>query len=96
MADNWMQAAGQNGIPTAFLVDTKGRIAWIGHPMEMKDAVIDQVLAGTFDVQKAAAELAQQKLNDAQLDKLSDELDDALQAVSNGMTPPPNWLKCKN
>jgi thiol-disulfide isomerase/thioredoxin len=33
MAETWMAAAGQNGIPTAFLVDTKGLIAWIGHPI---------------------------------------------------------------
>ena len=80
MADNWMQAAGQDGIPTAFLVDTKGAIAWIGHPMELKESVIDQVLAGTFDLQKAAAEFAQQKTNEAQLDQIGDELDAALEA----------------
>ena len=79
MADKWMEAAGQDGIPTAFLVDTKGVIAWIGHPMQLKETMIDQVLAGTFDVKQAAAELAQQKLNDVQLEKLSDELGDAME-----------------
>src|ERR1700722_962337 len=37
MADTWMTAAGQNGIPTAFLIDTTGHIAWIGHPMPLKE-----------------------------------------------------------
>ena len=37
MADNWMQATGRDGVPTAFLVDTKGTMAWIGHPMELKE-----------------------------------------------------------
>ncbi len=46
MSKNWMEAAGQDGIPTAFLVDTKGNIAWIGHPMALKDSVIENVLAG--------------------------------------------------
>ncbi len=46
MAKTWMDAAGRNGIPSAFLVDTKGVIAWIGHPMELKPEVIEQVLAG--------------------------------------------------
>jgi thiol-disulfide isomerase/thioredoxin len=55
MAKTWMQAAGRNGIPSAFLVDTKGLIAWIGHPMELKEQLIEDVLAGTFDVRKAAA-----------------------------------------
>ncbi len=32
MAETWMMAAGQNGIPAAFVVDKQGKIAWIGHP----------------------------------------------------------------
>ena len=71
MAETWMAAAGQNGIPTAFLIDTKGFIAWIGHPMELKDSVIEEVLAGKFDVKKAAAEYDAQKKNEAQLRTLS-------------------------
>jgi thiol-disulfide isomerase/thioredoxin len=45
MAETWMAAAGQRGIPTAFLVDTKGRIAWIGHPMTLEERLIDNALA---------------------------------------------------
>ena len=33
MATDWLKAAGRDGIPCAFVVDGKGRIAWIGHPM---------------------------------------------------------------
>ena len=66
MAETWMEAAGRNSIPSAFLVDKQGVIAWIGHPMELKESVIEQVLAGTFDVHKASAAYEQQK-NEAQL-----------------------------
>jgi thiol-disulfide isomerase/thioredoxin len=45
----WMDAAGQSGIPTAFVVDQRGEIAWIGHPMSGLDAVVERVAAGTFD-----------------------------------------------
>lgn len=45
----YMRAADQNGIPTAFIVDRDGKIAWIGHPMNM-DAPLEQVLAGTHDI----------------------------------------------
>ncbi|NQU50738.1 MAG: TlpA family protein disulfide reductase [Planctomycetes bacterium] len=31
----YMKAANQNGIPTSFLVNGEGKIAWIGHPAEM-------------------------------------------------------------
>jgi len=56
MADSWMAAANQGGIPTAFLVDTKGTVAWIGHPMALKETIIEAVLAGKFDPQKTAEE----------------------------------------
>jgi thiol-disulfide isomerase/thioredoxin len=51
----YMTATGQQGIPTAFIVDKAGKLAWLGHPMEM-DKPLEQVLAGTFDIQKAARE----------------------------------------
>jgi thiol-disulfide isomerase/thioredoxin len=55
MAVNWMAAANQEGIPTAFIVDTKGLIAWIGHPMELEEA-LPGVVAGTWDMNRARAE----------------------------------------
>jgi thiol-disulfide isomerase/thioredoxin len=55
MAKNWMAAAGQNGIPTAFVVDKTGSIAWIGHPMAGLDEVVGKVIDGTFDVKAEAA-----------------------------------------
>ena len=53
MAKTWMEAAGQSGIPSAFLVDKKGKIAWMGHPMELTEKTLDQVLEGTFDLKQA-------------------------------------------
>lgn len=67
MYDSWMIAAGLNGIPSAFLVDTKGFVAWIGHPMNLKDETIEQVLDGKFDVKKAAAEYSDRKKLDQQI-----------------------------
>lgn len=51
MAKTWLEAAGENGIPCAFIVDGTGRVAWIGHPMDKMDAVLDKVLAGTWNVE---------------------------------------------
>jgi thiol-disulfide isomerase/thioredoxin len=53
----YMEAAGQEGIPTAFIIDKDSNIAWIGHPMAM-EPVLKKVVAGTFDIKKAAAETA--------------------------------------
>jgi thiol-disulfide isomerase/thioredoxin len=57
MARTWMEAAGQGSIPTAFIVDGQGRIAWIGHPMGIDQPLAD-VVAGTFDVAAAARKYA--------------------------------------
>ena len=62
----FMEAANQNGIPTAFIVGKKGLIEWIGHPMEM-DEPLEQILADKWDLQVAAKKFeedmkAQQKL----------------------------------
>jgi thiol-disulfide isomerase/thioredoxin len=60
MAETWMAAAEQDGIPTAFIVDKAGKIAWIGHPMQM-DTPLKQVVDGTFDPAKAQRDAGVQK-----------------------------------
>lgn len=50
----WMKASGQGGIPTSFLVDKAGKIAWIGHPASA-DLPIGMILAGTWDYEKGPA-----------------------------------------
>jgi len=35
MAEKWMAAANQDGIPTAFIVGKNGKIAWIGSPFSL-------------------------------------------------------------
>ncbi len=72
MAETWMEAAEQNGIPAAFIVDREGVIAWIGHPMGM-DEPLAQIVAGTYD---PAAEADKQ----AQLEALGEKIDAAMQA----------------
>lgn len=45
MAKHWLTAAGQSGIPCAFVVSKKGKIAYIGHPMELKESLLESLLA---------------------------------------------------
>jgi thiol-disulfide isomerase/thioredoxin len=66
MAKSWLMAAGQAGIPSAFVVDGASKIAWIGHPMELEE-VLPAIIAGTFDAKKFAAEQAKKQ---AELKKL--------------------------
>jgi thiol-disulfide isomerase/thioredoxin len=52
---DYMLAAKQNGIPTAFVVGKDAKIEWIGHPMEI-DGVIDEVINDKWDRAKYKAE----------------------------------------
>ena len=56
----YMTAFGEGGIPHAFIVDKTGALVWHDHPMKNMDAVLKEVVAGTFDptafAQKQAAE----------------------------------------
>ncbi len=79
MAATWMEAAGRNGIPSAFLVDGTGHIAWIGHPMELKEKIIEQVLAGTFDLKKAQADSEKAEANQPKLQAAGQALNRAIQ-----------------
>ncbi|WP_309714487.1 TlpA family protein disulfide reductase, partial [Armatimonas sp.] len=54
IATTWMRAAGRNGIPCAFIVNQQGKVAWIGHPMQM-DKPLEEITAGTWDVAAAKA-----------------------------------------
>lgn len=53
IANHWLKAAGQNGIPCAFVV-SRGKVAWIGHPGSMKQELLTSIVDGTFDVEAAA------------------------------------------
>lgn len=49
----YMGAFGIDGIPHAFVVDKEGRIVWHGHPMDRLDKVLEELQAGTYDLNKA-------------------------------------------
>jgi thiol-disulfide isomerase/thioredoxin len=70
MASTWMEAAGQDGIPTAFVVDKQGKIAWIGHPTKLREPLIEQVLEGNYDLRKATAEAEARAKNEQQVSAL--------------------------
>jgi peroxiredoxin len=72
----YMAAFGQRGIPHCFVIDKAGRIAWHGYPAEELDAVIEKMLAGSYDLDAIAKEnqlraMAGQYLSLASKDNLS-------------------------
>jgi len=59
---SYMTAYGQNGIPTAFIVNKQRKIAWLGHPMGGLDEALRQITEGTYDLQSASKGYAAKKL----------------------------------
>ena len=77
MANNWMKAAGQNGIPTAFIINKEGKVAWIGHPSKM-DEPLEKIATGYWDLQVAAAEHKKAMEERAKMMKLQTKLVQAM------------------
>ena len=44
--DAWYGASGQEGIPCAFVIDKRGKVAYIGHPLGLDRAVAAAVASG--------------------------------------------------
>lgn len=79
VAQAWLDASGERGVPTSFVIGRNGKIVWIGHTM-MLDTVLDEILAGRFDfkryAEQRAAQLAEEE-KEYQLFKRFNELNRA-------------------
>jgi thiol-disulfide isomerase/thioredoxin len=78
MLKNWMEPAELRGIPSAFIVDREGRIAWVGHPMQM-DEPLAAVMAGTWDLEQARTAAARAKELEAKVEEVGQRLQAAFQ-----------------
>jgi thiol-disulfide isomerase/thioredoxin len=72
MAKAWMDAAGENGIPTAFVVHD-GRITWIGHPNGL-DAPLAKITSGEWDIDNMAKERIAAKIKQRKRTAVSDKV----------------------
>ena len=52
IANAWMKAASEGGIPCSFIIGRDGKVAWIGHPAKMEET-LKQVIDGTYDATAA-------------------------------------------
>lgn len=65
----YMEAAGQGGIPCAFIVGKDQKVEWIGHPMSMDEALAE-VVSGKWDREAFAKEFKAQQELDLLLNKV--------------------------
>ena len=57
---DYMEAAGQNGIPSCFVVGKTGEIEWIGHPMAL-DEPLSQIVDGSWKRDAFAVEFKKEQ-----------------------------------
>jgi len=89
----YMDAAGQGGIPCAFIIDKTGTLAWVGHPMEM-EIPLDMVVDGTWDSKKSPAELEKANTElQAALEKMQDDPKAGLAAFETASKKYPKLAK---
>ncbi len=74
----YMEAAGQNGIPCAFVVGKTGKVEWIGHPAAI-DEPLKQVVEGTWDSTKARAEFLAERESADIMQQMAPKINAALQ-----------------
>ena len=61
MHTSWFKPAGTGGIPTAYIIDQKGLVAWVGiGSPSVVERIVNEVLAGTYDPKKEAERQARE------------------------------------
>jgi peroxiredoxin len=51
-AKNYLVAFGQNGIPYVFVIGKDGKVVWRGYPLRGLEKALDDIIAGSYDLQK--------------------------------------------
>ena len=74
-----MLASGSGGIPTAFIVDKTGHLAWIGHPMKMEEP-LEKIIAGKWDLAAYQKQMAEEAALDAASRELNGQIGAAMKA----------------
>lgn len=85
MALGWMTAAEQNGIPASFIVDKKGVILWIGHPMDLEEP-LKKAIEGTLDANAQKEEFLKQINRQRLQKKINTEVFAAVTLAREGKT----------
>lgn len=77
MVDEWLRAFDEkkNGIPRTFVVNTEGRVAWIGHPKDL-DTVLRKMLDNNWDIDQAAETRHEERRLDSLRSEVSSFLTD--------------------
>jgi hypothetical protein len=79
-----MEAFGIGGIPHAFVVDKNGKLAWHGHPMAGLDKVLEEMIAGKYDLEAAKAKAAKAATGEKQQAEIQRKVNKLARAILDG------------
>lgn len=77
VSKQWLEAGDLNGVPYLFAVKNN-RILWHGMPDELDGRTIEAMLAGTYDIAKAAAERAAEQEARIKAEPIASAIEDLL------------------
>ena len=94
---HWMLRGELDAIPTAFLIDQKGRIAYIGHPLSpVLEKRLADLMQGKFDIESAAVKYRSHLVEKRLMQKARElaqagKLDSAIAVMENLVAMAPSW-----
>lgn len=75
MAANWWpRKVNHHGIPTAFIINRDGIIAWIGHPMGLNEEILEEIASGHQDMAKAKLDYQKNQKTEMKFQDLQETL----------------------
>ncbi|MBL8067796.1 MAG: TlpA family protein disulfide reductase [Armatimonadetes bacterium] len=83
MTSKWMEASYSDGIPTAFIINQEGLVAWIGHPMEIETPLM-QVVEKKFDITAARTAREAEVKKQIEQNELLDQITGAEELYKQG------------
>jgi len=91
MENDWFSATGQiyMGIPSAFIVDREGRLAWMGHPCDHFEDALFKIVSNAWDINES---LAKRNL-EFRLRNLDDSVTNELEFAPNGNFRSESWKR---
>ena len=87
--EDWLRASGRSSIPSSYVVDQEGTVAWIGHPQQQDPktgktemvTVIEGLLSGTFDMEAATAEARGEILKEREKAKSAERVQELMEEM---------------
>ncbi|HEV3257148.1 MAG TPA: sigma-70 family RNA polymerase sigma factor [Gemmataceae bacterium] len=79
MARAWMDAAQRAGIPTTFVVNREGKVAWVGDVGELDD-ILPKVISNEYDMKAGALKLSKEQEKRQQLEEAVGKMVSAMKA----------------